>query len=103
MDLPLKALADDNRRQVHMLLKNKERTPSEIATYFDFTMSALSTHLRVLRDAGLVNEHREGQNRYYSVNMDGMSEMMWFFDQFREDRLKGLKEYAENKERKKRK
>jgi ArsR family transcriptional regulator len=99
---PWKALADDSRRQVLMLLKNKERTPSEIATHFDFTLPALSTHLKVLRDAGLVNERRKGQNRYYSVNRDGMSEMMRFFDQFWDDRLKSLKEYVENKNRRKR-
>jgi DNA-binding transcriptional ArsR family regulator len=103
MGSPWKALADDSRRQVLMLLKNKERTPSEIATHFDFTLPALSTHLKVLRDAGLVNERREGQNRYYSVNRDRMSEMMRFFDLFWDDRLKNLKEYVENKERKKRK
>jgi ArsR family transcriptional regulator len=99
MGSPWKALADDSRRQVLMLLKNKERTPSEIATHFDFTLPALSTHLKVLRDAGLVNERREGQNRYYSVNRDRMSEMMRFFDQFWDDRLKSLKEYVENKNR----
>ena len=85
-----------------MLLKDKERTPSEIATHFDFSLPALSTHLKVLRDAGLVSERREGQNRYYSVNREGMSEMMKFFDLFWDDRLKSLKEYVENKERKKR-
>jgi DNA-binding transcriptional ArsR family regulator len=57
----------------------------------------------VLRDAGLVSERREGQNRYYSVNRESMSEMMKFFDLFWDDRLKSLKEYVENKERKKRK
>src|ERR671925_972 len=103
MGSPWKALADDSRRQVLMLLKNKERTPSEIATHFDFTLPALSTHLKVLRDAGLVNERREGQNRYYSVNRDRMSEMMRFFDQFWDDRLKSLKEYVENNNRRKRK
>jgi DNA-binding transcriptional ArsR family regulator len=103
MGSPWKAVADDNRRQVLLLLKDKERTPSEIATHFDFTLPALSTHLKVLRDAGLISERREGQNRYYSVNKEEMSEMMRFFDQFWDDRLKSLKEYAENKERKKRK
>ncbi|HJS68339.1 MAG TPA: metalloregulator ArsR/SmtB family transcription factor [Nitrososphaera sp.] len=98
-----KAVADDSRRQVLLLLKSKERTPSEIATHFDFTLPALSTHLKVLRDAGLVSERREGQNRYYSVNRESMSEMMKFFDLFWDDRLKSLKEYVENKERKKRK
>lgn len=84
-------------------MKNKERTPSEIATHFDFTLPALSTHLKVLRDAGLVTERREGQNKFYTVNRDSMSEMMRFFDLFWDDRLKSLKEYVENKERKKRK
>ena len=101
MGSPWKAVADDSRRQVLLLLKDKERTPSEIATHFDFTLPALSTHLKVLRDAGLVSERREGQNRYYSVNRDSMSEMMRFFDLFWDDRLKSLKQYVENKERKK--
>jgi ArsR family transcriptional regulator, arsenate/arsenite/antimonite-responsive transcriptional repressor len=98
-----KAVADDSRRQVLLLLKSRERTPSEIATHFDFTLPALSMHLKVLRDAGLVSERREGQNRYYSVNRESMSEMMKFFDLFWDDRLMSLKEYVENKERKKRK
>lgn len=103
MGSPWKAVADDSRRQVLLLLKNKERTPSEIATHFDFTLPALSTHLKVLRDAGLVTERREGQNKFYTVNRDSMLEMMRFFDLFWDDRLKSLKEYVENKERKKRK
>ncbi len=103
MGSPWKGIADDSRWQVLVLLKDKERTPSEIATHFDFTLPALSTHLKVLRNAGLVNERREGQNRYYSVNRNAMSEMMQFFDLFWDDRLKSLKEYVENKERKKRK
>ena len=103
MGSPWKALADDSRRHVLMLLKSRERTPSEIATHFVFTLPALSTHLKVLRDAGLVSERREGQNRYYSVNREQMSEMMRFFDQFWDGRLKSLKEYVENRERKKRK
>jgi DNA-binding transcriptional ArsR family regulator len=98
-----KAVADDSRRQVLILLKDKDRTPTEIATHFDFTLPALSTHLKVLKDAGLVNERKEGQNRYYSVNRDSMSEMMRFFDLFWDDRLKSLKEYVESKESKKRK
>lgn len=101
MGSPWKAIADDSRRQILVMLKEKDRTPTEIATHFDFTLPALSTHLRVLRDAGLVSERREGQNRLYSVNRDKISEMMRFFDTFWDDRLKGLKEYVENKERKK--
>jgi len=100
MGSPWKAIADDSRRQMLMMLKDGEKTPSEIAMHFHFTLPALSAHLKVLRDAGLVNEHKEGQNRFYSVNRDGMSEMMQFFDLFWDDRLRSLKEYVENKERK---
>ena len=101
MGSPWKAVADDSRRQVLLLLKEKERTPSEIAMHFDFTLPALSMHLKVLKDAGLVSERREGKNRYYSVNRESISEMMRFFDLFWDDRLKSLKEYVESKERKK--
>ena len=103
MGSPWKAMADDSRRQILVMLKEKERTPSEIATHFHFTLPALSTHLRVLRDAGLVNERREGQNRLYSVNRAQMSEMVRFFDAFWDDKLDSLKEYVENREGAKRK
>jgi ArsR family transcriptional regulator len=82
MGSPWKAVADDSRRQMLLILKDGEKTPSEIATHFDFTLPALSTHLKVLRDAGLVSERKKGQNRFYSVNRDSMSEMMQFFDLF---------------------
>ncbi len=102
MGSPWKAIADDSRRQILVLLKEGEKTPTEIATHFDFTLPALSTHLKVLRDAGLVSERKEGQNRFYAVNRAGMTKMTRFFDMFWDDRLMGLKEYVENKERKKR-
>lgn len=100
MGSPWKAIADDSRRQMLMMLKDGEKTPSQIATHFHFTLPALSTHLKVLRDAGLVSEHKQGQNRFYSVNKDAMSEMMQFFDMFWDDRLRSLKEYVESKEAK---
>lgn len=75
MDSPWKAVADDSRRQMLLILKDGEKTPSEIATHFDFTLPALSIHLKVLRDAGLVSERKKGQNRFYSVNRYSMSEI----------------------------
>jgi ArsR family transcriptional regulator, arsenate/arsenite/antimonite-responsive transcriptional repressor len=75
MDSPWKAVADDSRRQMRLILKDGEKTPSEMATHFDFTLPAMSTHLKVLRDAGLVSERKKGQNRFYSVNRDSMSEI----------------------------
>jgi ArsR family transcriptional regulator len=75
MGSPWKAVADDSRWQMLLILKDGEKTPSEIATHFDFTLPALSTHLKVLSDAGLVSKRKKGQNRFYSVNRDSMSEI----------------------------
>ena len=90
-------MADDSRRQLLLLMKDGERTPTELAKKFDFTLPALSTHLRVLREADLVSERRVGQNRLYSVNRERMSEMMGFFDEFWDDRLRRLKGHVEGK------
>lgn len=103
MGSPWKAMADDHRRQILLMLNKGEKTPSEIADSFDFSMPALSSHLKVLRDAGLVSERKEGQFKFYSVERAKMSEMLQFFDMFWDDRLTSLKEYVENKEVKKRK
>lgn len=56
MESPRKAIADDSRRQVLLLLKKRSMTPTEILSHFDFTLPALSTHLRILKNADLVNE-----------------------------------------------
>ena len=103
MGSPWKAVADDSRRQVLLILKDGEKTPTEIATHFDFTLPALSTHLRVLKDASLVSERRDGQRKFYSVNREGMLNMAEFLNAFWDDRLSNLKEYVEAKHRKSRK
>src|SRR5580658_1327439 len=92
-----KAVADDSRRQVLLFLRDGEKTPTEMAQSFDFTLPALSTHLRVLRDADLVRERKVGQNRFYSVNREKMSEMMTFFDGFWDEKLIRLKHHVEAK------
>lgn len=101
MGSPWKAIADDSRRQILVMLREGEKTPTEISMYFDFTLPALSTHLKVLKDAGLVSERKEGQNRFYTIDKNGMAEMMRFFDMFWDYKLRSLKEFVENKERRK--
>lgn len=91
MGSPWKAVADDSRRRMLLLLKDEEKTPSQISAKFDFTFPAVSTHLRVLRDAGLVVERKEGKNRFYSVNYEKISEMVAFFDGFWDVRLRQKK------------
>lgn len=92
-----KALSDDSRRQILLLLRNKDMFPSELAEHFDMTLAAVSTHLRILRDADLVTEKREGQRRLYSVNNEATLEIKNFFDKMWSNNLNSLKEYVENK------
>ena len=63
-----KALAEDNRRRILLLLREHDMFPSEIAKHFDTTLAAVSTNLRILKDADLIKETREGQRRRYSIN-----------------------------------
>ena len=58
-------LGDPRRRQVIALVAARERTAGEIAERFDVTRQAVSHHLRVLLEAGLVQERREGARRWY--------------------------------------
>lgn len=101
MGSPWKALADDSRRQILLLLKNKEMTPSQLAEHFEFSLPAVSTHLRVLKDADLITEQKQGKNKFYSINQKQTLDLMRFFENMWGYKLDSLKEFVENKERKK--
>lgn len=88
-----KALADDSRRRVLLMLIDGEKSPGEMAAKFNFTLPALSTHLKILKNAGLIVERREGQHRLYSLNADGMDELFEFVDAFWAYPLHNLKLY----------
>ena len=96
-----KALSDDNRRGILLLLKNRNMTPTQMAEHFNFTLPALSCHLRILKDANLITEKKEGKNRFYSIDSKGALDMIGFFEDMYNFKLNSLKEYVENKERKK--
>lgn len=97
---PWKAVADDSRREILLLLKKKEMTPSEIAEHFDFSFPAVSVHLRILKEANLIKEEKEGKHRFYSLNKQQSLEILKFFEGMWGYNLKSLKEYIENKEKK---
>jgi ArsR family transcriptional regulator len=101
MGSPWKALSDNSRRQILLLLKNKGMTPSELAQHFDFTLPAVSTHLRVLKEADLIKEQKHGKNRFYSINQKQTLELMKFFENMWGYKMDSLKEFVENKGRKK--
>lgn len=102
MGSPWKALSDDNRRSILLLLKEKDViTPTEIADHFDFTLPGVSINLRILKEADLIKEQRQGKNRLYSLNRKTTSEIVRFFDDMHDYQLKSLKEFVEKKEKKK--
>ncbi len=96
MESPWKAVSDDSRRAILLLLKKKDMTPTEILTHFNFTLPALSTHLKILKNCDLVSEKKFGKNRFYSLNQDKTFEMMKFFSTMHGYSLNSLKEFLEN-------
>jgi DNA-binding transcriptional ArsR family regulator len=99
MGSPWKALSDDNRREILLLLKKKDLIPTEIAAQFDFTLPALSSHLRVLKDADLIMEKKQGKNRFYSLNRERTLKLVQFLEDIYDYNLKSLKEYVESREK----
>lgn len=71
----LEALADPTRRQIVELLARQDRTVGEIVEKFDMSAPAISQHLKVLREAGLVTSRVEGQSRIQSLNPAGLQQI----------------------------
>ena len=75
--------------------------PTEIAKYLDTTLAAVSTNLRILKDADLIKETREGQKKRYSINPKTSMEIKDFFDKMWGHSLNDLKEFVEEKSNRK--
>jgi DNA-binding transcriptional ArsR family regulator len=71
----LVALADPTRRRIVELLAVRERTAGELVREFDMSAPAISQHLNVLREAGLVVTRAEGQSRIQTLNPDGLDDL----------------------------
>ena len=99
MDLALRAIAEPRRRDILNLVLDEEMSAGQIAARFDVTRPAISQHLRVLEDAGLVTARREGTRRIYSRRPEGFNELHQFLERFWDDRLAQLKQAAEAEER----
>jgi len=102
MEAALKAIAEPRRRQILTLVRDGELSAGEIASHFDVTRPAISQHLTVLKEAGLVSERRNGTRRLYQARPEGLTELKAFLDGFWDDRLNALQREAERKERAKR-
>jgi DNA-binding transcriptional ArsR family regulator len=102
MEAALKAIAAPRRRQILALVRDGELSAGEIAEHFDVTRPAVSQHLTVLKEAGLVSERRNGTRRLYRARPEGLGELKAFLEGFWDDRLDALKREAEREERAKR-
>jgi DNA-binding transcriptional ArsR family regulator len=101
MEAALKAIAAPNRRAILRLVRDGELSAGEIASHFDVTRPAVSQHLNVLKEAGLVSERRNGTRRLYRARPEGLTELREFLEGFWDVRLEALKREAEKEERKK--
>ena len=71
----LAAIADPTRRRIVELLARRERTAGELVAEFDLSAPAISQHLNVLREAGLVTTRAEGQTRIQALNPAGLDQL----------------------------
>jgi DNA-binding transcriptional ArsR family regulator len=91
----LEALVEPRRRDILRLIRTEELAAGEIARHFDVTRGAISQHISVLKEAGLISERREGTRRLYRVRTEGFAELKEFLDEFWDARLLRLKGAAE--------
>jgi DNA-binding transcriptional ArsR family regulator len=95
----LKAIVEPRRREILALVRSGERSAGDIAGHFDVSAPAISQHLRVLKEADLVTERRDGTRRFYRANPDGLTELRNYLEGFWDDSLMELKHVVESEER----
>lgn len=101
MQLAIKAIAEPRRRAILRLVWSRELPAGEIAAHFKVTRPAISQHLRVLKEAGLVRERRHGTRRLYRARPETISEVRRFLEAFWDQSLQRLKIEAEAEDRRK--
>jgi DNA-binding transcriptional ArsR family regulator len=92
------ALADPTRRAIFERLRSGPRSVGELAEGLPVSRPAVSQHLRVLREAGLVSERREGTRRVYRLEPAPLGALRAYFEEFWTQALASYKEAAEREE-----
>ncbi len=96
---PLDALGDSTRRAVFEGLRAGPRSVGELAAELPVSRPAVSQHLRVLKEAGLVTERRDGTRRLYRLDPNGLGELRRYLDEFWNEALTAFKAEAERERR----
>ena len=79
----MKALADPVRREILNMLKKGRLSAGEITEHFDITAAAVSRHLSVLKDAGLIFDNREGKFIFYELNASVLEEVLLWLSELK--------------------
>jgi DNA-binding transcriptional ArsR family regulator len=93
------AIAQPTRREILRLLAQSELSVGAVASHFDVTQPAISQHLKVLKEAGLVEERRDGTRRLYRVRAEGLDDLHSFLAEVLPAGLERLKQAAEVEQR----
>ena len=91
----LDALGDATRRKVFRLVALRPRSVGEVAAELPVSRPAVSQHLKILKDAGLVVDHADGTRRFYRVNPEAQRRLHAYLDSFWADALAAFKAAAE--------
>ena len=97
----LAALADPTRRKIFERLKRGPSPVGELAHGLPVSRPAVSQHLKVLKEAGLVSEEQEGARRIYRIDPEGLGQLRRWLDGFWDDALGNFKAEAEKGTKKK--
>lgn len=96
---PFEALGDPNRREILRLLSNGDKPVQEIAAAMPISRPAVSRHLRLLKDAGMVAEQAEGTRRIYHLREQGMQAVQTYLEGVWGDAAARFRLFAENTDR----
>jgi DNA-binding transcriptional ArsR family regulator len=91
----IQALSNETRFEIVKLVREREMAAGTVAKRFKMTRPAVSQHLTVLREAGLLDERRVGSKRFYVVRAEAFDELLAFIEGYWKPRLRRLKKAAE--------
>jgi DNA-binding transcriptional ArsR family regulator len=95
MDGLLAAIGEPNRRAILRLVAEREMRAGDIAAAFTITRPAVSQHLTILKEAGLISERRDGTRRLYRLRPEGLAELRTFLSELWPNALERFKVAAE--------
>ena len=97
-DEALRALAEPRRRAILRLVAHQELAAGQIAAAFEVTRTAVSQHLTVLKNAGLLSERRDGTRRLYRARAEGLAGLREFLDDMWSGALDAARRIAEHEQ-----